>query len=197
MLLFSVFPRKDTRILAKKLLLKFKTIKEVIFAPEREIKRIKGLGDSTVIFFSLLKETFIRLALQPLKEKTIISSDAHVIDYYRRMLSLEKKEQMRAMFINSNNRLIAEEQLQHGTVDRLQIHIREVVQRALDHESSAIIIVHNHPSGDPNPSNEDIFITNNIRQFLKIVDIKLLDHIIIAENSTYSFASFENSSQKI
>lgn len=192
MLLFGVFPRKDTRILAKKLFLKFGTIKEAIFAPEKEIKKIKGLSDSTVIFFALLKETFIRLAIQPLKEKPIISSNAHVVDYYKRMLSLEKKEQMRAMFINSNNKLIAEEQLQHGTIDRLQIYIREVVQRALDLGSSAIIIVHNHPSGNPNPSKEDIVITDNLRHSLRIVGIKLLDHIIIAENSAYSFASFNS-----
>lgn len=190
MLLFSIFPRKDTKILSKNLLEKFGTLKNTIFAPEKEVKKVKGLGDSTVILFALLKETFIRLSLQPLKERPVVSSDTHVIEYYKNMLSLEKKEQFRVMFINSSNKLIAEEQLQHGTVDQVNIYLREVVQRALDHGSSAVIVVHNHPSGNPKPSKEDIIMTENLKHSLSVVNIKLLDHIIIAENSTYSFAAF-------
>ena len=188
LLLFSVFPRKDTKVLAKSLLAKFGTLKAVVFASDKEIKKIKGLGNSTVVFFALLKETFTRFALHSLKERPIISSDLHVIEYYRNLLSLEKKEQVRAMFINNKNKLIAEEQLQYGTVDQVHLYSREVVQKALDYGSSAVIIVHNHPSGDPCPSKEDISITNNLNDSLKVVGIKLLDHIIIAENSNYSFA---------
>jgi DNA repair protein RadC len=192
MLLFSIFPRKDTKVLAKNLLSKFGTLKNAIFASEKEVKKVKGLGDSTVVFFALLKETFVRLSLQPLNERPIVSSDAHVIEYYRNVLSLEKKEQMRAMFINNSNKLIAEEQLQHGTVDQVNIYLREVVQKALDHGSSAVIVVHNHPSGNPTPSREDMIITENLKHSLEAVGIKLLDHIIIAENSTYSFAASHN-----
>ncbi len=192
MLLFSVFPRKDTKVLAKNLLSKFGSLKNAIFASEKEVKKVKGLGDSTVVFFALLKETFVRLSLQPLNERPIVSSDAHVIEYYRNVLSLEKKEQMRAMFISNSNKLIAEEQLQHGTVDQVNIYLREVVQKALDHGSSAVIVVHNHPSGNPTPSREDMIITENLKHSLEAVGIKLLDHIIIAENSTYSFAASHN-----
>ena len=189
MLLFSIFPRKNTKILAKNLLAKFGTLKATIFASGKEIKKIEGLGNSTVVFFALLKETFSRFALQPLKELPIMSSDVHVIEYYRNLLSLEKKEQMRAMFVNNRNKLIAEEQLQYGTVDQVHLYSREVVQKALDYGSSAIIIVHNHPSGNPCPSKEDLNITKNLNNSLKSIGIKLLDHIIIAENSSYSFAS--------
>ena len=101
MLLFGIFSRKDTKVVAKNLIQKFGTLKAVIFAPEQEIKKIQGLGESTAVFFKLLRETFVRLSLQPLKEETIIASNLHVIEYYRNLLSLEKKEQFRVMFINN------------------------------------------------------------------------------------------------
>ncbi len=188
MLLFSIFPRKDTKDIAKNLIKEFGTIKSLIFAPEQEIKKIHGMGESAIVFFKLLKETFIRLSLQPLKDQQIISSNIHVVEYYRNLLSLEKKEQFRVMFINNKNRLIAEEQLQHGTVDQTPIYPREVIQKALDHEASAIIIVHNHPSGSPFPSKDDVNVTKNLNNVAQQINLRLLDHIIIAENSSYSFA---------
>lgn len=191
MLLFGIFSRKDTKVIAKNLIQKFGTLKAVIFAPEQEIKKIQGLGESTAVFFKLLRETFIRLSLQPLKEKPIIASNIHVIEYYRNLLSLEKKEQFRVMFINNKNKLIAEEQLQHGTVDQTPIYPREVIQRALDLGASAIILVHNHPSGSPYPSKEDVNATKNLNNVVQRINLKLLDHIIIAENSSYSFAEHD------
>ncbi len=188
MLLFNIFSRKDTKAIAKNLIQKFGTLKAVIFASEQEIKKTQGLGESAVIFFKLLRETFSRLSLQPLKEETIISSNLHVIEYYRNLLSLEKKEQFRVMFINNKNKLIAEEQLQQGTVDQTPIYPREVIQKALEHGASAIILVHNHPSGSPYPSKEDIDVTRNLNIVVQRINLKLLDHIIIAENSSYSFA---------
>ena len=188
MLLFSIFSRKDTKIIAKDLIKKFGTLKAVIFASEQEIKKIPGLGESTAVFFKLLRETFMRLSLQPLKEETIIASNLHVIEYYRNLLSLEKREQFRVMFINNKNKLIAEEQLQQGTIDQTPIYPREVIQRALDHGASAIILVHNHPSGSPYPSKEDIDVTKNLNSVIQQINLRLLDHIIIAENSSYSFA---------
>ncbi|MCR4623879.1 MAG: DNA repair protein RadC [Alphaproteobacteria bacterium] len=188
MLLFGIFSRKDTKTIAKNLIQEFGTLKAVIFASEQEIKKIPGLGESTAIFFKLLKETFARLSLQPLKEEPIIASNIHVIEYYRNLLSLERKEQFRVMFINNKNKLIAEEQLQQGTVDQTPIYPREVIQRALEHGASAIILVHNHPSGSPYPSKEDIIATKNLSSVVQRINLKLLDHIIIAENSNYSFA---------
>lgn len=189
MLLFYVIPRKDTKPLAKQLLAKFGTLKSVIFASENEIMKIKEIGKSVAIFFGLLREVFSRISLQPLKEKAIIQSDQDVITYYTNELSSKKKEEFRAMFINNGNILIAEETLQQGTVDQVFIYRREVVEKALEHKASAIIIVHNHPSGDPTPSREDIAVTKDINVTLEKLGIRLLDHIIIAENSSYSFAS--------
>ncbi len=189
MLLFYVIPRKDTKPLAKQLLAKFGTLKSVIFAAENEIMKIKEIGKSVAIFFRLLREIFSRISLQPLKEKVIIQSDQDVITYYANELASKKKEEFRALFINNRNRLIAEESLQRGTVDQVFIYRREVVEKALDYKASAIIIVHNHPSGDPNPSREDIVVTKDLNVTLGKLGIRLLDHIIIAENSSYSFAS--------
>ena len=188
MLLFNLFPRKDTKPLAKNLLQKFGTLKAVIFASENELKKVDGVGQSSVIFFKLLKEIFARISLQPLKEGFIISSNVHVVEYYKNLLDLDKKEQFRAMFINNKNRLIAEEQLQHGTIDQTPIYPREVIQKALEHGASAIIIVHNHPSGDPHPSKEDISATKNLNNVAEQINLKLLDHIIIASNGSFSFA---------
>ncbi len=189
MLLFYVIPRKDTKPLAKKLLAKFGTIKAVISASDKELRKIKEIGKAVAIFFILLREVFSRISLQPLKEKVIIQSDQDVITYFANELSSKKKEEFRALFINNSNRLIAEESLQRGTVDQVFIYRREVVEKALEYRSSAIIIVHNHPSGNPNPSREDIMITKDLNVTLEKLGIKLLDHIIIAENSSYSFAS--------
>ena len=188
MLLFGIFSRKDTKTIAKNLIQKFGTLKAVIFAPEQEIRKIQGLGESTAVFFKLLKETFTRLSLQPLKEETIIASNIHVVEYYRNLLSMERKEQFRVMFINNKNKLIAEEQLQQGTIDQTPIYPREVIQKALEHGASAIILVHNHPSGSPYPSKDDISATKNLSSVAQRINLRLLDHIIIAENSSYSFA---------
>lgn len=189
MLLFYVIPRKDTKPLAKQLLAKFGTLKSVLFSSANEISKVKEIGKSAVIFFGVLKEAFSRISLQPLKEKAIIQSDQDVITYYANELSSKKKEEFRALFINNRNKLIAEESLQNGTVDQVFIYRREVVEKALEYKSSAIIIVHNHPSGDSNPSREDIVVTRDLKVTLEKLGIKLLDHIIIAENSSYSFAS--------
>jgi len=189
MLLFYVIPRKDTKPLAKQLLTRFGTLKSVIFATENQIMKIKEIRKSVVIFFGLLREVFSRISLQPLKEKTIIQSDQDVITYYANELSAKKKEEFRALFINNRNMLIAEELLQRGTVDQVCVYRREVVEKALEHRASAIIIVHNHPSGNPKPSREDIVMTKDLNITLERLGIRLLDHIIIAENSSYSFAS--------
>ncbi len=189
MLLFYVIPRKDTKPLAKQLLAKFGTLKSIIFATENEIMQMKGIGKSVTIFFGLLREVFSRLSLQPLKEKAIIQSDQDVLTYYANELSSKKKEEFRALFINNRNMLIAEETLQQGTVDQVFIYRREVVEKALNYKASGIIIVHNHPSGDPSPSRKDISVTKDLSVTLEKLGIRLLDHLIIAENSSYSFAA--------
>lgn len=187
MLLFNVFPRKDTKPIAKDILQKFGTIKSFLFASEPELKKVPGLGESSIIFTKLLREIYRRISLQPLKEEPIISSNIHVLEYYQNLLSLEKKEQFRVMFINNKNRLIAEEQLQQGTIDQTPIYPREVIQKALNYGASAIIIVHNHPSGDFTPSQDDISVTHHLAEIAKQINIKLLDHIIIGIKGSFSF----------
>ncbi len=189
LLLFYIFPRKDTKPIAKKLLQKFGSLKSVLFANNNAIKNIEGCGESSVFFINLLKEIFCRISLESVKSEQIISSNLHVIEYYQNILSQEKKEQFRVMFINNKNKLIAEEELQHGTIDQTAIYPREVIQKTLEYGASAIILVHNHPSGDFQPSQDDIIITNKLKEIANQLDIKLLDHIIIGKKGCFSFAN--------
>ena len=188
MLLFNVFPRKDTKPVAKDLLQRFGSVKAVLSASEFELKQVPLVGQSAVILFELVREIFRRISLQPLKNEIIVSSSLHVIQYYKNLLDTEKKEQLRVMFINNKNRLIAEEQLQHGTTNRTQIYPAEIVEKILAYGASAIIMVHNHPSGEPKPSRDDIEITKHLKTLLNSLDIRLLDHIIIGSRGVYSFA---------
>lgn len=188
MLLFNVFPRKDTKPIAKSLLHRFGSIKTVLFASELELRQVEGIGQSVAILFGLIREIFQRVSLQPLKDEIIIASSIHVIQYYKNLLDNEKKEQLRVMFINNKNRLIAEEQLQQGTVNRTQIYPAEIVEKTLAYGASAIIVVHNHPSGEPKPSLEDIEVTSHLKDLLKALEVRLLDHIVIGRKGVYSFA---------
>lgn len=188
LLLFSVFSRKDTKPLAKALLNKCGSLKSVIFANDNAIRAVDGCGESVSFLMQLLKEIICRISLETVKKEQIISSNIHVIEYYQKLLALEQKEQFRVMFLNSRGRLIAEEQMQHGTVDQTPIYPREVMQRALENGASAIILVHNHPSGLAKPSRQDIEITKQLNDVAKKLDIKVLDHIIISKNGSYSFA---------
>lgn len=188
MLLFNVFPRKDTKPIAKSLIQRFGSIKAALFASELELKQVEGVGQSVAILFGLVREIFHRISLQPLQNEKIIASSIHVIQYYKNLLDNEKKEQLRVMFINNKNRLIAEEQLQRGTVNHTQIYPAEIVEKTLAYGASAVIVVHNHPSGEPKPSREDIEVTNHLKNLLKALEVRLLDHIVIGRKGVYSFA---------
>ena len=188
MLLFYLFPRKDTKPLAKSLLQKFGNLKSVVQASENELKRVPGIGNSSAVMFKLMRELFTRITFQPLKDEIVIASNIHVLEYYQQLLATEKKEQLRAMFINNKNKLIAEEQIQNGTINQTAIYPREIIQRALDYGASALIIVHNHPSGNINPSPEDISVTKMLNELTKQLGIQLLDHLIIGEKGVFSFA---------
>lgn len=185
-LLFSVFPRRDTKEIAKSLLQKFGSIREIIFACPKDLQNIKGIGNSAVTLVCVIREIFKRIHFEKIVESTIIASSDHVINYYKNIFWNIKQEQLRIMFINNKNKLITEELLQVGTVTQTAIYPREIIQKALDYGASAIIMVHNHPSGDPQPSRQDIIMTKAIRDVADKLDIVLLDHLIIGKNSNKS-----------
>jgi DNA repair protein RadC len=186
LLFFYVFARKDTKPLAKKIMERFKTLREAIFANILDLKQIKDIGESSTHLFLLMREIFNRVLLERIQEPISIISTSQVLDYYKSLLEQQKKEQFRIMFLNNKNKLIAEELMYEGTVNSTAIYPREIVQKALNYGASAIIMVHNHPGGDPKPSRQDIIMTRAVKEIVQKLDIVLFDHIIIGMNSTAS-----------
>jgi DNA repair protein RadC len=186
LLMFSVLPRKDTKKIAKDLLQRFGSLREVIFTKYSDLKSVEGIGDVAATLLNVIHEILNRIYLEKISESSIISSSSHVIDYYKTAFANTKQEQLRIMFLNNKNRLLAEEILQVGTINQMAIYPREIMHRALDRGASAIIMVHNHPSGDPQPSKQDVITTKMVKDIAQKLDIMLLDHIIIGKNSSKS-----------
>jgi DNA repair protein RadC len=185
-LLFYVFQRKDTKPVAKALLNHFKSLRKIILADRFDLKRIGGIGKSAINLITVLREIFTRSLLEKVIESDSIMSTGQVLEYYKNTLGYLKKEQLRIMFLNNKNKLIAEEMIQEGTVNNTVIYPREIIQKALEYGASAIIMVHNHPSGDPKPSRQDIIMTKTINEIAQKLDIILFDHIVIGRIGTTS-----------
>ena len=187
--LFSAIPRGDVKPLAKALLKDFKSISGVLAAGGEELLKFPGLGESSVAILMVVQEFAGRTALEDISESTIITKWDKLLSYCRIKMGQEKVEQFRLIFLDKKNRLIADELQQKGTVDHAPVYVREVVKRALHHEATAVILVHNHPSGDPTPSQADVEMTREIQSALKAVDVNVHDHVIIARKGHTSFKS--------
>jgi DNA repair protein RadC len=182
MVLFSARPRGDVKPLAKTLLKTFGSFAEVIHAPVGRLREIDGVGDSTITMLKLLAAAASRIAKGQLKARTLLSSWNDVIDYCRTAMAFADKEQFRILFLDKRNQLISDEVQQTGTVDHTPVYPREVIKRALELSATAIILVHNHPSGDPTPSQADIQMTKAIIDIAGPLGIALHDHIIVGKN---------------
>ena len=182
MVLFRALPRRDVKPLAKALITKFGSFAEVVHAPELRLKEVSGLGDSAITEVKLIAATASRVAKGQLKQRTVLSSWSSVIEYCRAAMAFADKEQFRILFLDKRNQLIADELQQVGTVDHTPVYPREVVKRALELSATAIILVHNHPSGDPTPSNADIQMTKSIMSISSPLGISVHDHIIVGKN---------------
>lgn len=188
MILFLIIPRRDTKPLAKLLLHKFGTLAGVVFADDSALKTINGIGDSFVFLMKLLADFFSRICVPQQKgEVHILSSWLAVVHYCQLTMGFKKSESYRVLFLNKRNALIADEFVEAGTVDKIAIYPREISKMSLLHGASAIILVHNHPSGDPTPSKEDIDITNRIINALVPINVIMHDHLIVAEHKHFSF----------
>lgn len=186
-MLFAASPRSDVKPLAKQLLLRFGNLAGVITAHTDELKTIKGINEITVAQLKVVQDMAERLLKQKVEEKPILQSWKALLDYCRASMGHLKKEQFRLIFLNKKHMVIADELQEFGTIDQTPVYPREVVKRALQLEASAIIMVHNHPSGDTMPSLADIQMTKQIIQSTESVGITLHDHIIISSQSHYSF----------
>jgi DNA repair protein RadC len=186
-ILFYAIPRKDTKLIAKRLLSKFKTIRGILDADRKEIESVKGISKNSTLFLKLLKDIFVFYMEQNIHERDLLSSPKLVYDYLKARLKGLADEEFKMMFLDSRNQLISMESLKNGTVNRVIVFPRKIVERALYNHAVGVIIAHNHPSGSIEPSVEDQNITETIREALNTVDIKLLDHIIIGGNDYFSF----------
>ena len=182
MALYPALPRRDTKPLAKLLLKKFGSFAEVIHAPAARLREVAGVGDVTITQLKLIAAAASRIAKGELKARTLLSSWANVIDYCRTSMAFADKEQFRLLFLDKRNQLIADEVQQTGTVDHTPVYPREVIKRALELSATAIILVHNHPSGDPTPSQADIHMTKAIIDIAGPLGISVHDHIIVGKN---------------
>ncbi len=189
MILFRVFPRVDTKPIAKKLLAKFGSFAEVVAAAPERLKEIDGVGDRAVDELKLIKAAAERLTRGQIAAKPALSSWSGVLDYLRMAQGFDQREQFRILFLDKKNNLIADEVQGRGTVDHTPVYVREVVKRALELSSSAIILVHNHPSGDPTPSRADIDMTKQIMDAARPLGVSVHDHIIVGRDGHASLKS--------
>lgn len=182
MVLFAAQPRRDMKPLAKLLLKKFGSFAEVVHAPEARLREVDGIGEASVNQLKLIAAAATRIARGQLQQRTLLSSWNDVIDYCRTSMAFADKEQFRILFLDKRNQLIADEVQQTGTVDHTPVYPREVIKRALELSATAVILVHNHPSGDPAPSSADIQMTKAIIDVAGPLGISVHDHIIVGRN---------------
>lgn len=186
LVLFAAIPRKDTKDLAKRLVARFGSFAEVVNAPDERIREIAGVTAGVVTQLKIIRASALRMMRGQIMEKPALSSWSQVVEYCRAAMGFEAREQFRILFLDKRNRLIADELQQEGTVDHTPVYVREVVKRALELSATAIILVHNHPSGDPTPSRADVDMTKQIVDAAAKLGISVHDHIIVGKHGNAS-----------
>ena len=181
LVLFRALPRRDVKPLAKALIARFGSFAEAIAAPPSRLAEVTGLGEAAITEMKLVEAAARRITRGEVKRRPVLSSWAAVIDYCRAAMAFAEREQFRILFLDKRNQLIADELQQEGTVDHTPVYPREVVKRALELSATAIILVHNHPSGDPTPSRADIQMTQEILDVSRTLGIAVHDHIIVGK----------------
>jgi DNA repair protein RadC len=191
MILFRAIPRRDTKPLAKAVIERFGGFAEAINAAEERLAEIPGLGDAAITEIKLVRAAALRLMRGELRQRPLFSSGEKVIQYCRAAMAYEMREEFRILFLDNRNRLIADEVQGRGTVNHTPVYVREVVKRALELSATSIILVHNHPSGDPTPSRADIEMTKQIIDAAQKLDISVHDHLIVGRDGHISLRAAE------
>ena len=182
-------PRKDCKQQAKEAIKKFKTLRGVLEAPMEELQEIKGIGPHNAFGLKLFQQISERYLKEEIVGKRIqLKSSKAVFNYLYQAMRKDKREVFKVLFLDSKNRLIDAEDLFMGSLTSSAVYPREIMKKAIKHDAAALIFVHNHPSGDPGPSQSDREITQELVSAGKIMQIKVLDHIIIGDNKFFSFA---------
>ncbi|MCC2600926.1 RadC family protein [Sphingopyxis yananensis] len=188
-LLALAIPRRDTKPLAKILLREFGSFSQTISADPESLRRIKGMGDGAIAALKIAQATSLTMLRDQFRDQPILSSWDALLDWLRADMGPIERERVRVLYLNSRNMLIRDELVSEGSVDQSAIYIREIVRRALELAAAAIIIVHNHPSGNPEPSRQDINITRDLADAAGKLGITLHDHIIIGGQDFRSLRS--------
>lgn len=189
LLLFTAIPRRDVKPLAKQLIGRFGSLAGVLSAPLTQLAQQPGMGESTAIFLKATREAGLRLTREEVIDRPLITAWSQLISYLHAQMAREPREQFRILFLDKKNHLIADEVQQEGTVDHTPAYPREIVKRALELSATAIILVHNHPSGDPQPSQADRDMTRSIVDAARPIGIVVHDHVIISRTGHTSFRS--------
>ncbi len=189
LLLFMGIPRRDVKPLAKELLTLFGDFAGVISAPASKLEAVKGLSETSIAALKIVEASAIKLSQERVLNQPVLSNWSALLDYIRSAMARLDVEQFRILFLDRKNRLILDEVQGSGTIDHTPVYTREVVKRALEVGASAIIMVHNHPSGDPAPSKGDIAMTREVLDACKKLDISVHDHIIMGKHGHSSFKS--------
>lgn len=189
LLLFRAIPQRDVKPIAKQLLEVFGDFNGVISATPARLAEVSGIGASVICELKIVEAAAQRLSRARVMNKCVLSSWSALMDYFKTAMAHRETEQFRILFLDRKNVLIADEAQAKGTVDHVPVYPREVVKRALELNASAIILVHNHPSGDPTPSKADIDMTRQIERAAKSVGVVLHDHVIVGKEQDLSFRS--------
>ena len=187
LILFQAIRRADTKPLAKALIARFGSFSEVLAAPEARLLEVNGVGEAVAHHLKVTYAAAQRFGRVNIRKRQLLDSWSAVIDYCRVTMAFEAIEQFRILFLDKKNSLIADEVQQKGTVDHTPVYVREIVKRSLELSASAIILVHNHPSGDPTPSRADIEMTKQIVDAAKPLGVAIHDHIIVGRQGHASF----------
>lgn len=187
LLLFMAIPRRDVKPLAKSLLEHFASLPELMSATHHELSKIEGISENTATVIKTVSAIAQRTMKQEIMQKPILNNWTRLIDYCHATMAHEKKEHFRILFLNKKNELIADEIQGSGTVDHTPAYPREIMKRSLELGATALILMHNHPSGDPKPSRADIDMTNAIIEAARPFEIAIHDHIVIARKGYTSF----------
>jgi DNA repair protein RadC len=191
LLLYRSIRQGDTKPLAKALLARFGSFAEVLGAPEHLLREVKGVGEAVAADLKSVAAAGRRMARSAVVGRTVLGSWTQVLDYCRAAMAFEPREQFRILFLDKKNQLIGDEVQQTGTVDHTPVYPREVLRRAIELSATAIILVHNHPSGDPTPSRADIDMTKAVIEALRPLGISVHDHIIVGRNGNASLKGLQ------
>ena len=189
MLLFRAIARADTKPIAKALLERFGSLAEVLSAPVERLTEVSGVGQRAAEELKLVRAATLRLSQAEVIDRPALNSWDAVIEYCRASMAFEEREQFRVLFLDKRNHIVLDEVVQQGTVDHTPVYPREVVRRALEVGATALVMVHNHPSGDPTPSAADIEMTRKVIDAARPLGIVVHDHLVVGRAGHVSFRS--------